>query len=390
MKFRRPNWGDLSNAQRNIVQLPLDDDFVIPGSPGTGKTVLAMYRIEQIVKEAKGRVLFLVYNKPLRMYLEAAFKNDKAFNGAEVSTYDSWVQHLYPRNRYPIVEGGDSFDYDWDQIKTDMSSHKDYYDHVVLDEAQDFPEDLLEILQIISKNITCFIDVNQKIFGSKSPTPIEKFIKLFCKKSQAKLITNYRNSKNIAEFSRAYLIDEKNFAIPGGSTITNNKILVRKCDELKQLDMIYKIIEHELGKSIGIIVDSKRVNKIYEALKERCEKNKIPLQKYGKKGNYTLSFEDDYGVQIVTFGTMKGLEYDLVIIPYFDNLSRVKLGKFDSPDEADRINTNRIYVAITRAREKLVILYENITDRTGKAAVMGKLVNKINNNPEIFELEKIK
>ena len=57
------------------------------------------------------------------------------------------------------------------------------------------------------------------------------------------------------------------------------------------------------------------------------------------------------GVKVVTFGTMKGLECDIVIIP---NIDLIK-------SERDRIrNNNKIYVAMTRAKEELYMIYRDL------------------------------
>lgn len=39
-----PRDRDLTKEQLPIISLPIDEDYVIVGGPGTGKTVMAVYR----------------------------------------------------------------------------------------------------------------------------------------------------------------------------------------------------------------------------------------------------------------------------------------------------------------------------------------------------------
>lgn len=53
MGFKLPNGGDLSEEQLDIINLPTTKDWVIKGAPGTGKTVMAIYRAGQASQASK-------------------------------------------------------------------------------------------------------------------------------------------------------------------------------------------------------------------------------------------------------------------------------------------------------------------------------------------------
>lgn len=75
MGFRLPNGSDLSEEQLDIINLPTTKDWLIKGAPGTGKTVMAIYRAGQASQVSKGKpVLMLVYNNPLMRYLLQPFR----------------------------------------------------------------------------------------------------------------------------------------------------------------------------------------------------------------------------------------------------------------------------------------------------------------------------
>lgn len=50
MAFRLPNGSDLSFEQTDIINLPITKNWVIKGDPGTGKTVMAIYRAAQVAR----------------------------------------------------------------------------------------------------------------------------------------------------------------------------------------------------------------------------------------------------------------------------------------------------------------------------------------------------
>ena len=79
-------------------------------------------------------------------------------------------------------------------------------------------------------------------------------------------------------------------------------------------------------------------------------------------------------VKIVSFGTMKGLEFDVVIIPNIDLIRATS---------SQKIDYHRMYVAMTRARENLYMITTNIHTKTGKWA---EILSIIEDNPEYFKI----
>lgn len=55
--------------QLPIVNLPLNDSYIVRGGPGTGKTIMAIIRAEQL-RANNQRLNFLVFNKPLCIYIQ--------------------------------------------------------------------------------------------------------------------------------------------------------------------------------------------------------------------------------------------------------------------------------------------------------------------------------
>ena len=162
MSFSIPSYSDLVLEQLDIINLPTNRNWVIQGGPGTGKTVMAIFRAQQVSKYKK--TIILVYNRPLKLFLEKAVQGTKC----EVKTYHEWLADVYydcfGSKSFPHVS---RYDPDYAQIEQDLRNVSVRFDHTIIDEAQDCPIELVRTVKRLSKNITCFVDPNQEILKTR-------------------------------------------------------------------------------------------------------------------------------------------------------------------------------------------------------------------------------
>ncbi len=358
MGFKLPNGGDLSEEQLDIINLPTTKDWVIKGAPGTGKTVMAIYRAGQASQASKGKpVLMLVYNNPLMRFLSTAVQGNY-YKSVEVMTYHQWVNDIYREYRLGnIPRDGD--DHDWKAIASRLSGIGKEYAHVIIDEAQDFPIELLKILKRLSDHMTCFIDPNQAIEIGKTDT--YDAIKALCVEAPYKLTKNFRNTKPIRELSALYCKDGE----PAPSDTPGKKPVIMKCvsgDFDDQNRKMVDIIKRNKEKSIGIIVNHKALNRTFNSMQELLPSDVI-VQMHKSMTQNRIDF-DKPGVKILSYGTMKGLEFDIVLLPMFD--------KIDMQD-GGTVDANRAYVAVTRPVNELYIFYWSERPSPGKINTMTAL-----------------
>ena len=120
-------------------------------------------------------------------------------------TYHQWVNNIYSEyslGKFPKDGGNDP---DWAAITSQLSKIGKKYAHVIIDETQDFPIELLKILKKLSDYMTCFIEPNQAIEVGK--TDIYKAIKALWVESPYKLTKNFRSTKLIRDLSALYCKD---------------------------------------------------------------------------------------------------------------------------------------------------------------------------------------
>lgn len=338
MGFKLPNGSDLSKEQLDIINLPTSKDWVIKGAPGTGKTVMAIYRAGQLARKEK--VLLLVYNRPLMLFLSTAIKGEY-FKNCVVSTYHQWLSDFYKEEFHEPYPRLSQWEPDWEEIEMDTGAVPvPYYDHVIVDEAQDFPIELLRILKYLSSNITCFIDPNQAIEAGKTST-IDA-IKEICVEAPYTLTRNFRNTKEIRDFSAIFCND----GVPAKALSSGKKPIIIQCDDYDdQTKEMVRIILQNKEKSIGVIVNSKNLERVFKSLDKELDDD-VDMELY-KTMRSTIDFDVD-GVKIVSYGTMKGLEFDIVLLPRFE--------KVKSTDD-EVADLNRIYVATSRPLSELYLFY---------------------------------
>lgn len=348
MAFRLPRYSELTDSQRTIINLPLHKNHVVTGAPGTGKSVIAIYRASDMCN-AGFDVLMLVYNRPLMSYISSAVESLDI--DAEVNTWQSWISSFYREEfgcGYPQVDG--PYTYDWDEIKQDFSRVGVRYDHVIIDEAQDVPIELIESLRIISKGVSCFMDENQTI--SSTYSNFHDVVDVLGVRTAYQLQQNFRNTRKIFDFAKLYG--------PDVDTAKDNgkKPAMIKCSDYGHYSstqltsrMVDCIRNQMFGcKSIGVFVNAKSLTRTYNELTEclnRADDPEVFMYKAMNRDFRTIDFDED-GVYVLSFNTMKGLEFEGVLIPRCECIRS---------NENAALDRNTFYVATTRASKELACFY---------------------------------
>ena len=130
---------ELDDYQVKIINKKTDNSYIVKGCAGSGKSILALWKAKQILDEHKGSVLYVVYTKALKQYMNDGIMQ-VGLPAGNVVNYDacfSWGKDAYGS----FVRGA------WK-----MGS----YDYIILDEAQDFSREDIDILKSkAKKGVTC-------------------------------------------------------------------------------------------------------------------------------------------------------------------------------------------------------------------------------------------
>lgn len=98
----------LSDEQKNIVSSPVSDrPILVKGGPGTGKSILAIHRVKQLIDWGKRRILFTTHNETLVNYfnqlLQDLVPEAIADSRVKISTVDDIVKEYNSKSEALIA-----------------------------------------------------------------------------------------------------------------------------------------------------------------------------------------------------------------------------------------------------------------------------------------------
>lgn len=315
----------MDDDQLDLIERNLDKSMIISGCAGSGKSVIAMYKAQQIMDQG-GDVILIAYTKSLNRYMSQGKPN--SLNG-RFYYYWQWEHCGKPRA-----------------------------DYVIVDEIQDFSQ--TEILQFIQAAKKCFFffgDTAQSIYSTfeKKTMSLDAIAQL-TGVAVSSLYNNYRLPKPVAKITQDYLgLTTERDAV---QRYSENLYLSKEvglpvfcqCDSAEnQIDKIIEIIQAKQLQNVGILVpDNDIVLEIMNVLTERrfpCE-FKYNAGYHDSRNRDTLNFRTQLP-KLMTYHSAKGLQFETVILPYFKGAHNENEQK-------------ALYVAMTRTYRNLYILYSDV------------------------------
>lgn len=350
MPLRMPRWDLLDQSeQMPVINLPLDRQLWVRGGPGTGKTVLALYRAAQALEQYKAlgvSVGVITYNKTLQLYIQEALVATD-IHGVEASTWHSWLYRLYRRVFREFVPEVAPYQPDWKVVAPQLMDHFDRsgpsFHHLFIDEAQDLPAELLPVLNASTRSVTVFSDPNQRIH--ETSVAHEEIGPLLGVTTDLYFLTrNYRNTTEIMEVAnrlQTKVEDQVKHATRSGRM--PQLIIADNADAAYA--HIATVASNNPDLSIGALGYSYgSAQATFEALSEHLP-DQVQLYASGASEGFDVGTP---GVKVLTYAVAKGLEFDMVVLPLLqDNYDQQELRALES---------NQAYVAATRARDDLMMI----------------------------------
>lgn len=387
-KFRLPPIGDLTLSQR-LAYTPRDS-ILITGGPGSGKTVVSIFRYLRQIGEGQ-RPMFFTFNRTLMASIRGTLRQradvllpdlDKETTEnlvmETVSSISEWYWNLF--RAVLKEEDTDSLQYNFNKFVEKRGGMK--FPGLFIDEAQDIEPKIIGSAYLIGQIVSCGADRAQDLQGHYIEPADEMIFKLLNDHDVTRrqgLSRNFRNTREIFKFARQFVPED--IAVQEINLIElddGDKPEIYQLDRDQQFALILRIVEDNPNSNIGILVHTgPQINLLkhfFESNNYRCDgraaQNKsFSYYKHRMPDDDKLYMETRLQTPfILTFDSCKGLEFDIVIMPMFEKADwalespkRKKDGTTDYlADGTPKFysSRNHYYVAATRARRSLFLMYE--------------------------------
>ena len=318
--FNLPPITALTRAQQ--AALNETDQIALSGGPGTGKSVVSMWRHISNYRQGN-RSLLLTYTTTLKRYLEACCSGNNAAAAQQVGT----------------------------SLKNRFLTQNRRYSEVIIDEAQDLEPDYFS--QICSP-VSYGADDSQILYPNHS-TSQDQLEELFPDNVAYVLDKNFRCTKEIMQFARqAFPEAAISFNMINNIDRHGDKpsLLIGDWDSWEdtpddEISAILQIISdlHNDTENIAILLPWRNsVRNYVAALEDEIDDFSFY---YEDRSSFPEGCPPLKNIHITTFKSAKGLEFDTVIIPDFN--------KMDSIVGSYNVDWQDFYVGCTRARSNLFL-----------------------------------
>jgi len=320
---------ELDEFQREIRQLSTSDSYIVKGCAGSGKTILALYRandvrIEAIAKGGIPSFTMIVLTKALQAFIQSGIK-ELGIGPRQVVYFKQWDGN-------PV-------------------------DHLIIDEAQDFKkEDIEEFKAAHTKSIMLYGDSQQRVYNDGlSIEEIAHQLGLV----EKDLFKNYRLPKLIASFA-SHLGSDKKLESKCVKNGTEKPRLKKFNTWQDELDYIIREIRTRNYTDVAILLpfnDTKvapynNFHRNIETVKEYFDNIGVrPEYKFNR--DMELDFDSSLP-KVMTYHSSKGLQFETVFVPFCDFPQHDSwfIGRYQ----------NALYVALTRTYRNLYLTYsEDLT-----------------------------
>lgn len=303
----------------------------INGASGTGKTLVAIERARRLSDQGE-KVLFLCYNKNLKTWLCNNFSE-------ELSNVDFYTLDAFGCKVCKVPLEKLSYHDVRDCILHMISYDKFEYQHIIIDEGQDFGKDDIDEADILElfyeygesgceENPTSFFifyDKNQMVNSRKLPSYIQNV------DSKLTLYKNCRNTKNIAKTAYSLIDLKPTMFEKAWNGDTPDFYFYENTDELML----------KLGNLTDKLSSEGQNDRVIITLSDSIYKSDLLKNNNSNYTNNIIKINNKK-TRIFTCPTFKGLESENIII-------------VDINDSTFDIANKSFYVAASRAKKHLYI-----------------------------------
>ena len=323
----------LTEDQYNLLNiLQYVNKASIYGCAGSGKTLLAIKKAE--MTSIKGyKTLLVCFNNILGYHLSKSISNDNLVAGNFHKIIEN-ILNQYHKKSFDLYN-------DQELLELVLMYDTPKFDSILIDEAQDFSQEQLDILTYLLKDngiIYYFWDSNQKVIRKDEyiPKDIPKFV----------LEVNLRNTEYIFNKVKEHYKQDLNLKHKGpqGRNIQTLEPYNRKNSQelfIRLKNCLNQLIINEQLKPSDIVILTFKAKTKSALIDFKYDKADLSIFE---------DLEHNDSIRIDTVRRFKGMESKVVIVTEMDDEQSIKY-----PELFDEM----CYVSFSRAKNHLIILPYN-------------------------------
>lgn len=345
---------ELDDDQKKAIALDEDEDHLIVGPPGCGKTNLLLLRASYLHVKGVTNIKVLAFGRVLREFISAGTEN-YPFAADKVQTFVRWAREVLAANGIHVEENG-SFDemrarlFEGLAAVAAKGAAENVFDVILLDEAQDYSAEEAGLIRSFGARLFAVGDNNQRI--TEKSGALQRIEELGAVRTE--LQHHYRNGikicrvadgiKNVLDDASGMEArsnyDEASF--PSTVDVLGGINLPTQIAEA--IRRIKVQIQAYPGEMIGILCPrAAELSDVVDLLVKSEIAGYIQVQ---RAGAYE-AIVPDRPVLVTTVQGAKGLEFRAVHMVAAEKLKRYQTQR------------NLTYTAVTRAKTTLVVYHDD-------------------------------
>lgn len=366
--FELPKEQELTKDQRAAIRKPLEGQYLVFGAPGTGKSVVALWRFKKFAQEQQ--LFFLTYNKVLNQSNKTLIASESELT-QRMFTATSWIYKQYscevkkwceetgaeyqPTGIHKVPEIK-TYQPDFDQLQQRLKEYGSNLSSMslIIDEGQDLACGWYQtFIEAGVENFFIVADQNQQITDQNSNNDQLRDLLGIEKNDVILLRENWRNTTPIAALAN-YFYTDKASALPDlpSKPSANTPILYEYKNPASVTQILVDSFLKDKSKLLGFIVAKNEMRefwlqKIIYIFRERNE-DVSAVRTYSSSGIDSSDIDfNNGGIVVINDMSVKGIEFDEVFI---------LINGFSENKNNREILKKRMYVMTSRARERLFFL----------------------------------
>ena len=346
---------ELDEDQKDVIALPLSGNHLITGPPGSGKTNLLLLRGNYMTLAGKPDIEVIVFSRTLQEFIASGAKR-YAFPPDKVQTSRKWAQQLlfqYEVFTNPPDGFEEQREYFLDEVTNLVEKRKLFhiYDAILLDEAQDYLPEEIELFSRLARTLFAVADSRQKIYAT--PDPLDTLRGLVQGKEHV-LKYQYRCGRQICKLADALGRDSIGYVplLPTShydetakpSSVEHVRSGSLRKETQKIIEKLVLQLKAYPDALFGVLCPrNEDVNEVWQLMSESPLCGLCVLQKGGEHS----AFVKGKPIIVGTFHSAKGIEFRGLHLAACESLKRFRLQR------------NIAYVAVTRCKTTLSIHYSD-------------------------------